>query len=117
MAQSAAAVRNIVVTGGGTGIGRAISMRFAEAGHAVTIVGRRREVLHAAVEEIRAEHGWTSPRWSATWPIPTTSRRRCRSCPSGSTCWSTTPAAGSWPWAPGRTACWPAGAATSSATC
>jgi NAD(P)-dependent dehydrogenase (short-subunit alcohol dehydrogenase family) len=58
MAQSASAVRNIVVTGGGTGIGRAVSMRFAEAGHAVTIVGRRREVLHAAVEEIRAEHGW-----------------------------------------------------------
>jgi 3-oxoacyl-[acyl-carrier protein] reductase len=58
MAQGASAVRNIVVTGGGTGIGRAISLRFAEAGHAVTIVGRRREVLHAAVEEIRSEYGW-----------------------------------------------------------
>ncbi|WP_031514694.1 SDR family NAD(P)-dependent oxidoreductase [Streptomyces sp. NRRL F-5123] len=57
MAQSAAAVRNIVVTGGGTGIGRAVSVRFAEEGHQVTIVGRRREVLHAAVEEIRAERG------------------------------------------------------------
>jgi 3-oxoacyl-[acyl-carrier protein] reductase len=58
MAQGTSAVRNIVVTGGGTGIGRAVSLRFAEAGDAVTIVGRRREVLHAAVEEIRAEHGW-----------------------------------------------------------
>jgi 3-oxoacyl-[acyl-carrier protein] reductase len=57
MAQSGAAVRNIVVTGGGTGIGRAVSLRFAEDGHRVTIVGRRREVLHAAVEEIRAERG------------------------------------------------------------
>ncbi|SHK96155.1 SDR family NAD(P)-dependent oxidoreductase [Actinacidiphila paucisporea] len=57
MAQRAAAVRNIVVTGGGTGIGRAVSLRFAEDGHRVTIVGRRREVLHATVEQIKAEHG------------------------------------------------------------
>lgn len=57
MAQSAAAVRNIVVTGGGTGIGRAVALRFAEDGHRVTIVGRRREVLHTTVDEIRAERG------------------------------------------------------------
>src|SRR3954447_19244338 len=57
MAQSGSAVRNIVVTGGGTGIGRAVSLRFAEDGHRVTIVGRRREVLHATVDEIRAERG------------------------------------------------------------
>jgi 3-oxoacyl-[acyl-carrier protein] reductase len=57
MAQNGTAGRNIVVTGGGTGIGRAISIRFAEDGHHVTIVGRRREVLHATAEELRSERG------------------------------------------------------------
>jgi len=57
MAQNATTGRSIVVTGGGTGIGRAISTRFAEDGHHVTIVGRRREVLHATVEEMRSRQG------------------------------------------------------------
>jgi 3-oxoacyl-[acyl-carrier protein] reductase len=57
MAQNGTAVRNVVVTGGGTGIGLAVSTRFAEAGHRVTIVGRRREVLRATTEELRAAHG------------------------------------------------------------
>jgi 3-oxoacyl-[acyl-carrier protein] reductase len=57
MAENATTVRNIVVTGGGTGIGLAIAIRFAEDGHRVTIVGRRREVLHAAAEELHTERG------------------------------------------------------------
>ncbi|MFF6956716.1 SDR family oxidoreductase [Streptomyces sp. NPDC008317] len=57
MAQNGTAGRSVVVTGGGTGIGRAISIRFAEEGHHVTIVGRRREVLHATAEELRRERG------------------------------------------------------------
>ncbi|MGW3039543.1 SDR family NAD(P)-dependent oxidoreductase [Kitasatospora sp. NPDC001159] len=40
--------RNIVVTGGGTGIGYEVARRFAEAGEHVVIVGRRREVLEKA---------------------------------------------------------------------
>jgi 3-oxoacyl-[acyl-carrier protein] reductase len=57
MAQNAAGARNIVVTGGGTGIGLAVTTRFAEAGHRVTIVGRRREVLHATAADLRSRHG------------------------------------------------------------
>jgi 3-oxoacyl-[acyl-carrier protein] reductase len=57
MAENGTAVRNIVVTGGGTGIGLAVATRFAADGHHVTIVGRRREVLHATARELQAERG------------------------------------------------------------
>lgn len=49
--------RTVVVTGGGTGIGRSIAARFAEAGDEVVIVGRRREVLRSAARELTAAHG------------------------------------------------------------
>jgi Dehydrogenases with different specificities (related to short-chain alcohol dehydrogenases) len=44
--------RNVVVTGGGTGIGRMVARRFATAGENVVIVGRRREVLLSAAAEL-----------------------------------------------------------------
>lgn len=44
--------RRIVVSGGGTGIGRAIAASFARAGDQVTIVGRRADVL----EKVAAEY-------------------------------------------------------------
>ncbi|WP_323037069.1 SDR family oxidoreductase [Pararhodobacter sp.] len=43
-------MRRVLVTGGGTGIGRAIAHSFAAAGYDVTIAGRRREPLTEAAE-------------------------------------------------------------------
>lgn len=46
--------RNIVVTGGGTGIGRAMSLAFATAGaSSITLIGRRHEALKSTAQEIR----------------------------------------------------------------
>ena len=49
--------RQAVVSGGGTGIGRAIAARLAADGADVVIVGRRPEVLAAAAEEINGGVG------------------------------------------------------------
>ncbi|KQT47542.1 3-oxoacyl-ACP reductase [Aureimonas sp. Leaf454] len=46
-----------VVTGGGTGIGKAMTRALAAAGWTVAITGRRREVLEATAAELSAEGG------------------------------------------------------------
>jgi 3-oxoacyl-[acyl-carrier protein] reductase len=46
--------RIAVVTGGGTGIGRAVAARLADTGHHVVVTGRRKDVLAEAAEEIGA---------------------------------------------------------------
>lgn len=47
--------RNAVVTGAGTGIGRAITLRLAQGGARVSLLGRRREQLEAVAGEAGAE--------------------------------------------------------------
>jgi NAD(P)-dependent dehydrogenase (short-subunit alcohol dehydrogenase family) len=49
--------RRVVVSGGGTGIGRATAAAFAADGERVTILGRREDVLRAAAEELNDAHG------------------------------------------------------------
>jgi len=45
-------MRQVIVTGGGTGIGRAVAAVFAEAGDQVVITGRRAAVLKETAEEL-----------------------------------------------------------------
>ena len=47
-------MRHAVVTGGGTGIGLAVSRRLGAAGYAVTVIGRRADVLDRVAEQIGA---------------------------------------------------------------
>lgn len=48
--------RVVVVSGGGTGIGRAVAERFARQGDRVTVLGRRAGVLRDAAREIQSTH-------------------------------------------------------------
>src|SRR5262249_62404013 len=53
----------VVVTGGGTGIGRAVAARAVADGAAVVIAGRRRDAGERAAAELRGSGGrWRVPR-------------------------------------------------------
>src|SRR5579859_712807 len=52
--------REVVVTGGGTGIGREIATEFASLGDHVTVTGRREQVLKDAVDQIGGGAGYLS---------------------------------------------------------
>ena len=49
--------KRILITGGGTGLGRATAKRFLELGADVYICGRRQDVLEVTKEELRAHTG------------------------------------------------------------
>jgi NAD(P)-dependent dehydrogenase (short-subunit alcohol dehydrogenase family) len=49
--------KRILITGGGTGLGKATAQRFLELGAEVYICGRRQEVLAATEQELRARTG------------------------------------------------------------
>ncbi len=49
--------KRILVTGGGTGLGREMATRYAELGADLYICGRRREVVEATAREIAERHG------------------------------------------------------------
>lgn len=56
-----------MVSGGGTGIGRAIARRFVEFGDRVVIVGRRKETLNQAAQELNRK---TNPAGARVIPFP-----------------------------------------------
>jgi NAD(P)-dependent dehydrogenase (short-subunit alcohol dehydrogenase family) len=47
----------VMITGGGTGLGRSFALRFAEAGATVALVARNSERLEAVAAEIRSQGG------------------------------------------------------------
>jgi NAD(P)-dependent dehydrogenase (short-subunit alcohol dehydrogenase family) len=49
--------KRILVTGGGTGLGREMAAKFAELGAALHICGRRQSVLDKTAAELTAKHG------------------------------------------------------------
>lgn len=51
--------KKILITGGGTGLGKATARRMAELGAHVVICGRREAVLRATADEIMSETGGT----------------------------------------------------------
>lgn len=55
--KSALAGKRILITGGGTGLGKGVAQHLAAHGAEVHLWGRRLEVLQAAADEINALHG------------------------------------------------------------
>jgi NAD(P)-dependent dehydrogenase (short-subunit alcohol dehydrogenase family) len=54
LADGALAGRTVWITGGGTGLGRAMALRFAELGAGVGLSGRRPEPLEETAAVVRA---------------------------------------------------------------
>ncbi len=83
-----------LVTGGGSGIGKASALALAREGFAVVVAGRRPEPLHAVVAEIEGLQGKALGVPSDVGDpasVEALVRRRPRPSSAGSTCCSTMP--------------------------
>ena len=63
--------KTIIITGGGTGLGKSMATRFAELGANLVITSRRQKVINETAEELR-QHG------ARCWPLPVTLGIRIR---------------------------------------
>jgi len=55
--------RTVLITGGGTGLGRSMALRFAELGAQIFLTARREEPLRQTADDIRSQGGkaaWAS---------------------------------------------------------
>ena len=59
--------KKALVTGGGTGIGRAIALDLSEAGATVTVCGRRKEPLEETVTLAEVSQGQWMPWFVTLW--------------------------------------------------
>ena len=58
--------KKILVTGGGTGLGKAVAERLLGLGGEIAICGRRKSVCDATAEELMKAHGGTVPKLMAS---------------------------------------------------
>ncbi|MFB6678737.1 SDR family NAD(P)-dependent oxidoreductase [Streptomyces sp. NPDC056390] len=76
--------RRVVVSGGGTGIGRAVAEVFAADGDHVVLIGRREGPLEKAAGELDAAHGAGTASWvAADLSDPGQARRAVEFCTAG----------------------------------
>ena len=65
--------QTIIVTGGSSGMGKAMAKRFAEEGHNVVITGRSQEKLDITKEELSALNNGSLYQWGSHhdgwWPV------------------------------------------------
>ena len=84
-----------IVTGAGSGIGKAVALALLRDGYTVVLAGRRREPLEQALAECRRDCGACASPCRPTSRIPRPWRRsspHAQGGSAGSTCCSTTPA-------------------------
>ena len=65
--------KKILITGGGTGLGKSIGRRYLELGAELVICGRRKDVLDATADEFRSTCCSTMPQATSSH-----AQKRCR---------------------------------------